>query len=327
MTHRLYRSLATLAIGAVMLPVLLAAGVALAQDQTTRFLISRMDSLEQRLRELERQASGSASLSTGRPQAPTRTAELELRLNQLEQTIRGLTGKSEETDFQNRQLAERLDRLVQDVDRRLKELESAAAAVNRPDAGAAAAPAAKGGGPAQPAPANIAAVPPPGPAAAPGPATPQAVAPAPTPPSAATVAPPPPSGPALPAGTPEEQYKYAIALVRQRAFDDAERAFREFLAVHPTDELASNAQYWLGETLYVRQNYEEAARVFLTGYQQFPESDKAFDSLLKLGLTLGHMGQKGEACATFDELLRRLPKSERRLRPKAELERRNGGCG
>lgn len=161
-----------------------------------------------------------------------------------------------------------------------------------------------------------AAPPPPGPAApAAGAATP-----------AQSAAIPAPSGAILPPGTPEDQYKFAIGLVRQRAFGDAERAFREFLAIHGKDDLAPNAQYWLGETLYVRQMYDEAARAFLTVYQDYPNSDKATDSLLKLGITLTHLGQRNEACATFAELLRRLPTDERRLRPKAELERRNAGC-
>jgi len=43
-------------------------------------------------------------------------------------------------------------------------------------------------------------------------------------------------------------------------------------------------------------------------------------------MTLNHLRQKDEACATFAELLRRLPNNERRLRPQAELERKNLAC-
>ena len=76
----------------------------------------------------------------------------------------------------------------------------------------------------------------------------------------------------------------------------------------------------------MREKYEDAARVFLAGYQRYPDSSKASDSLLKLGVTLKHLGQRDEACATFEELLRRLPKKERRLRPKTVLEQRNAEC-
>ena len=48
-----------------------------------------------------------------------------------------------------------------------------------------------------------------------------------------------------------------------------------FLEKHPQDDLASNAQYWLGETYYVRKNYQDAAFAFAEGYQRYPESRKA----------------------------------------------------
>ncbi len=130
----------------------------------------------------------------------------------------------------------------------------------------------------------------------------------------------------LPEGTAREQYIYAQSLIRKKSYANAEQAFRAFLDANPDNRLAPNAHYWIGETLYVRQKYEDAARVFLAGYQRYPKSSKAFDSLLKLGLTLSRLGQAGEACTTFDELLARLPENERRLRPKAELERRNARC-
>ena len=57
-------------------------------------------------------------------------------------------------------------------------------------------------------------------------------------------------------------------------------------------KLAGNAQYWLGETHYVRRDYKAAATAFLNGYTTFENSPKAPDSLLKLGMTLVVMGEK-----------------------------------
>ena len=111
----------------------------------------------------------------------------------------------------------------------------------------------------------------------------------------------------LPAGSPFEQYDYARALLIQKDYEGAERAFRAFVAAHPSDGLAGNAQYWLGETHYVRNEFEAAARVFVEGYQRFPESAKAPDFLLKLGTTLSALGQRAEACSTFEELALRFP--------------------
>jgi tol-pal system protein YbgF len=133
-------------------------------------------------------------------------------------------------------------------------------------------------------------------------------------------------GATLPPGSEMEQYNYAFSLLRQADYDAAEAAFQEFLTTHPTGDLAGNAYYWLGETFYVRNNYQQAAINFLKGYQQFPASTKAPDNLLKLGITLSRLGKTAEACATFAELSRKFPDAAQNLRDKATEEAAAAGC-
>ena len=71
--------------------------------------------------------------------------------------------------------------------------------------------------------------------------------------------------------------------------------------------LAGNAQYWLGETYYVRKDYENAATAFALGYQKYPKSAKAADDLLKLGMSLGNLGKKPDACTRLRAARPRLP--------------------
>src|SRR3546814_19535879 len=59
-----------------------------------------------------------------------------------------------------------------------------------------------------------------------------------------------------------------------------------------SSDVCSSDLYWLGETYYVRQRYQDAAVAFLEGYQKYPKSPKAADNLLKLGMALGPVGQK-----------------------------------
>ena len=130
----------------------------------------------------------------------------------------------------------------------------------------------------------------------------------------------------LPDGTPMERYDYARALLIQEDYEGAERAFRAFLAAHPSDGLTGNAQYWLGETHYVRNEFEAAAREFVEGYQRFPESAKAPDFLLKLGMTLSALGQRAEACSTFEELALRFPLMSDDIGRRSAAERALLGC-
>ena len=112
---------------------------------------------------------------------------------------------------------------------------------------------------------------------------------------------------ALPDGSIEQQYQAAFDHLVKHDYERAEVAFRAFVQRHPTDALAGNAQYWMGETFYVRQRYQDAAVAFLEGYQKYPKSPKAADNLLKLGMALGQVGQPAEACATFQRLQAEFP--------------------
>ncbi len=97
-------------------------------------------------------------------------------------------------------------------------------------------------------------------------------------------------------------YETAFSLLRSGNYDAAQTEFDKFLKTYPNHPLVENAQYWLGETHYVRNQYDQAARVFAQGYQQFPKGKKAADNLLKLGMSLAGMGNTSDACVALRQL-------------------------
>lgn len=131
----------------------------------------------------------------------------------------------------------------------------------------------------------------------------------------------------LPEGTVIERYNHAYSLLLKVRLDDAEAAFREFLDRHGDDPLAGNAQYWLGETYYARSNLNQAAQTFLTGLQRYPNSAKAPDAMLKLGITLGKMGQREEACATLLEMRKQFTDLRAQVRKRMQREIKAAACG
>ncbi|MEX0922776.1 MAG: tol-pal system protein YbgF [Rhodovibrionaceae bacterium] len=131
----------------------------------------------------------------------------------------------------------------------------------------------------------------------------------------------------LPSGTPKEQYDYAFDLLRQANYPAAEQAFQAFLQRHPSDPLSGNAKYWLGESYYVRGDNQNAAIVFAEGFQEYPNSSKAPDNLLKLGMALANLGSTEDACGTFSELQRRYPNAASTILRRAEREQSRLGCG
>jgi len=125
---------------------------------------------------------------------------------------------------------------------------------------------------------------------------------------------------------PRAAYDKAYGYLLEQDYGAAEVAFGEFVNRHPKDKLAGNAQYWLGESHYVRGNYRAAANAFLKGYKTYRKSSKAPDSLLKLAMSLSRLGQKPSACSTFKELAARFPNAPAHVTRRSEAERQRAGC-
>lgn len=288
-----------LAVAAIALTALSLTGPAFGQSDT-RELMNRLQRLENEMqtisREVYRGSGGTPPAASASAPTGNVAAGFEVRLQRLESEMQTLTGRYEEAAFQVGQLREQLTKMQTDMDFRLSRLEQQSGG----GLGAAA------------------------PAAAPAPekgASGKADKAA-----AASSAAEPEAGGSLPSGSSQEQYNTAFNLLRQGDYANAEKGFAQFLKAHPSDPLASNAQYWLGESLYVRNKFKEAAVAFAEGYQKFPKSGKAPDSLLKLSLSLSAMKANEDACAALGELLGKYKDASATTRRRAEQEKNRLKC-
>jgi len=331
-----------LLLGVVALP-------AAAQDQQT---LNRLNRLESDLQTLQRQvyrgatppasSGGGGGLTDGGGDGSSAANRLNARIDELENQVRQLTGRFEEVEFTASQANRRMDKLTEDVDFRLNQLERGGASGQQTGSveqvkptpaqqgvPAPGTPVARGSTSSTPGqaptkegilgamPADAQGRPIQG-----GGGQQQAAAPA-------APAGNPASGKGkLPNGTPQERYNYAYKLLVQSDYADAEQAFREFLGAHPKDALAGNAQYWLGETYYVRGQYEPASQAFLQGYQGYKGNSKgkAPDSLLKLGMSLAAMKKTPEACAALGQLGKDFPDALPHVKDAAVRERQKINC-
>ena len=130
----------------------------------------------------------------------------------------------------------------------------------------------------------------------------------------------------LPEGDEKGQYEYAMGLLKQGDYELAEKAFQEFMTVGNDPSLLSNANFWLAETYYVRENYKDAAKNYLSLYQVYPDSKKAADALLKLGISLVNMDQKEQGCVTFIQLKDTYPNANTAVLDRGKLEIEKNGC-
>jgi tol-pal system protein YbgF len=147
--------------------------------------------------------------------------------------------------------------------------------------------------------------------------------------------PPPPRNPnatggqvlaSAPSDAPRDEFALAYGYVQRKDYALAEEALRAFLQKHPTDRLASDANYWLGETLFQRQRYRDAAESFLTVSTKFERSEKAPDALLRLGQSLAALGEHEAACATLGEVLRKFPRAGNSLKQSVSREQKRARC-
>ena len=241
-------------------------------------------------------------------------AQVEVRLSQLEAQMRQLTGRIEQAQYDAQQLSDQLRRSMQDIEFRLDMLEGGSSGSGGPLGPISGGPAPAAAGAAPPASSDI------------GPTydslSELATQPSPTGGTLGTL-----TVPGGDQGTSvasledaQGQYETAYQLLQRADYPGAEAALQQFLSAYPSHELASNAQYWLGETYYVRGRYNDAAIAFAQSYQRYPGGAKAVDSLLKLGMSLAALGQRDDACITFAQLRTEFPNAPAAIINRADQE-------
>jgi TolA-binding protein len=82
----------------------------------------------------------------------------------------------------------------------------------------------------------------------------------------------------------------------------------------------------LGESLYQRQRFRDAAEQFLNVSTKFDSNPKAPDALLRLGQSLAALGEKEAACASLGEVARKFPRASAAVKQGVEREQKRGRC-
>ncbi len=131
---------------------------------------------------------------------------------------------------------------------------------------------------------------------------------------------------APPSGDPAADYKAAYELFVSGQYPSADKAFRQFLDAYPGDSHAADAIYWLGQSLFSRGMYREAALEFVNGHKLYPKSARAADTMLLLGKSLAGIPEREAACQTFAAALKQYPSMSNALRQRVITEQANAGC-
>ena len=129
-----------------------------------------------------------------------------------------------------------------------------------------------------------------------------------------------------PSQTPRDEFDLAYGYLLRKDFALAQQGFQDFLKKYPSDALAGEAQFWLGESLFQSKNYQSAAEAFVAMTKKYPSSAKQPDTLLRLGQSLAALQQRDLACVTLAEVSKKYPRAAQNVRAAVEREQKRVHC-
>lgn len=110
--------------------------------------------------------------------------------------------------------------------------------------------------------------------------------------------------------SPEQLYQQGQDALKAGQGAKARELFASFLVQYPKHALASNAQYWIGESYYAEKNYEQAVLEFQEVIKNYPDKEKAPAAMLKQGMAFRELGDSKSAAYILKKLVDEHPKSE-----------------
>src|ERR1700676_2818679 len=125
-----------------------------------------------------------------------------------------------------------------------------------------------------------------------------------------------PSGPAPSADT---LYSNGLRDITSGKYDLARSEFQDYLKFYADTDLASNAQFYLGEIAYSQKQFDQAVAEYDKVLTNYPKSFKLAPARFKKGMALIDLGQKTAGVRELREVVKRYPSTEEDRRARAKL--------
>jgi tol-pal system protein YbgF len=131
----------------------------------------------------------------------------------------------------------------------------------------------------------------------------------------------PPGSSVLPPGAPSADILYSNGLrdITSGKYDLARSEFQDYLKFYADTDLASNAQFYLGEIAYSQKSFDVAVAEYEKVLTNYPKSFKLAPARLKKGMALIELGQKTAGVRELREVVKRYPGTEEDRRARAKL--------
>jgi tol-pal system protein YbgF len=114
-------------------------------------------------------------------------------------------------------------------------------------------------------------------------------------------------------------YKDAYETLQKGNIEGARRKFEAFLKQYPNTELSDNAQFWIGETYYLKKDFEKAILEYEKAIAKYPEGDKIPSALFKQALAFLELGDKTNARNLLKRVVEKYPNTDQAEMAKKKL--------
>jgi tol-pal system protein YbgF len=128
---------------------------------------------------------------------------------------------------------------------------------------------------------------------------------------------PPAAGNAAPSA--DMLYSNGLRDITSGKYDLARQEFLDYLKYYSDTDLASNAQFYLGEIAYAQKQYQDAVAEYDKVLTVYPKSFKLAPARLKKGMALIDLGQKTSGVRELREVVRRYPGTDEERKARARL--------
>jgi tol-pal system protein YbgF len=123
----------------------------------------------------------------------------------------------------------------------------------------------------------------------------------------------------LPGVSSDTLYQNALRDFTTGKYDLSRQEFGDYVLHFPSTELASNAQFYLGEISYAQADYKDAIAQYNLVLANYPQSYKLAAALLKKGFAELELGMKATGTKDLREVVRRFPGADEARRAQAKL--------
>jgi tol-pal system protein YbgF len=138
-------------------------------------------------------------------------------------------------------------------------------------------------------------------------------------PSGSATGPPPASADVL--------YSNGLRDINGKHYDLATQEFQDYLRFYGDTDLASNAQFYLGEVAYSQGQFQVALDAYNKVIENFPKSFKTASARMKKGFCLSELGQKASAVRELRAVVRLYPGTDEAKRATAKLKEMGATVG